>query len=335
MALESWEWAPGASIYAIKVLDGGGFGTASTVLSGIEWAVNNNMTIISMSLQSPDNNTAVFDAVNVAYNSGILLVAAGGNTGGGPVSYPAAYDSVIAVTAIDQNDQIASFSPNDTKIELAAPGVNINSTKCLSGQLPNTCLKEGYGILSGTSMAAPHVTGVAALIMSINFPDVNGDGKRDNQDVRLILQNTARHVGTPGRNSLYGFGVVDAQNATLGIPTSTPTPTTTPTPTPTPVPIDINLIRIKSTPIIASKTINMSQGNYSIIINNTNLSELAMIVYDNGTIRKDLSKKFIFNNWSDPNFPTSSNWSDPAVANLLDVSIVGYDNSKPNSNNIT
>ena len=107
--------APGASIYAVKVLDGGGFGAASLVVSGIEWAVNNNMNIISMSLGSTENNTAVLDAVNAAYNSGILLVAAAGNTNGGPVSYPAAYDSVIAVTAIDQNGQKSKFLSNRSR----------------------------------------------------------------------------------------------------------------------------------------------------------------------------------------------------------------------------
>jgi len=208
--------APDASIYAVKVLDVGGFGYASLIVSGLEWAVNNNMNIVSMSLESTENNTAVLDAINVAYNSGILLVAAGGNTGGGPVLYPAAYDSVIAVTAIDQNDQKASFSPIDPKIELAAPGVNINSTICILAQ-SNTCVVEGYGLLNGTSMAAPHVTGVAALIMS-------SDRSKTNKDVRAILQNTARHVGTPGRNDIYGFGVVDASNAILGIPTSPPVP---------------------------------------------------------------------------------------------------------------
>lgn len=209
--------APEAGIYAIKVLDGGGFGTASTILSGIEWAMNNNMNIISMSLESTENNSAVLDAINVAYNSGILLVAAGGNTGGGPVLYPAAYDSVIAVTAIDQNAQRAIFSPIDPKIEVAAPGVNINSTVCISGI--NHCLQEGYGPRSGTSMAVPHVTGEAALIYSTNFPDVNGDGKRDNKDVRQIIDNTAFHPGIPGRDNIYGYGIVDSQNAILGIPT--------------------------------------------------------------------------------------------------------------------
>jgi subtilisin len=197
--------APGSSLYAVKVLDGGGFGTASLVVSGIEWAKNNGMNIISMSLESTENNTAVLDAVNAAYDSGVLLVAAGGNTGGGPVLYPAAYDSVIAVTAIDQNGQRASFSPIDQKIEVAAPGVRINST-----------IQGGYGFLSGTSMAAPHVTGVAALIFSTNFPDVNGDGLRDNKDVREIIRNTAFDAGIPGKDDIYGYGIIDASKALLG-----------------------------------------------------------------------------------------------------------------------
>jgi subtilisin len=356
--------APGASIYAVKVLDGGGFGTASTVLSGIEWAVNNHMDIISMSIESTENNTAVLDAVNAAYNSGVLLVAAGGNTGGGPVLYPAAYDSVIAVTAIDQNGQRASFSPIDQKIEVAAPGVNINSTVCIIADSSH-CLQEGYGILSGTSMAAPHVTGVAALIYST--------GKRDNKVVRQIIDNTAFDAGTPGKDDIYGYGIVDAQNATLGIPyIQIQLPTTYIPPNPTnlqntrgnfwvnytwlagagnitdsynisengiwrngtvntfenittapgewanitvwgfnssgkgslsagsinqsfQVPISITLLRTTGSPINNSKTVNLSQGNYSVIINNTNLSELGMLVYDNGTFRKDLSQKFEFN----------------------------------------
>lgn len=196
--------APGASIYAVKVLDASGFGAASFVVSGIEWAVNNNMNIISMSLASTENNTAVLEAVNAAYNTGVLLVAAAGNTNGGIVSYPAAYDSVIAVTAIDQNGQRASFSPISQKIEVAAPGVNIYST-----------VQGGYGLLSGTSMAAPHVTGVAALIFSTNYPDVNNDGKRDNKDVREIIRNTAFDAGIPGKDDIYGYGLVDASEALL------------------------------------------------------------------------------------------------------------------------
>lgn len=197
--------APGSNIYAVKVLDSGGFGTADMIISGIEWSMSNGLNIISMSLQSPENNTALLDAINAAYSQGILIVAAAGNTNGGNVSYPAAYDNVIAVTAINQNAQRASFSPIDPKIELAAPGVNIYST-----------VQGGYAYLSGTSMSAPYVTGVAALINSTDYPDVNGDGIRNSADIRKILQDSALDVGIAGRDDIYGYGIVDPKKAIFG-----------------------------------------------------------------------------------------------------------------------
>ncbi len=196
--------APNASIYAVKVLDGAGFGFASWIISGIDWAVKNDMDIVTMSIQGSDSQ-ALHDAVDVAYNSGLLLVAASGNTNGDPVAYPAAYDSVIAVTAVDNIYQRASFSSKGPQIELAAPGVNIYST-----------VKGGYNYKNGTSMAAPHVTGTAALILSTDFPDVNGDGIKNNSDVRAILQNTARDIGDQGKDDLFGYGLLDTSMALLG-----------------------------------------------------------------------------------------------------------------------
>ncbi len=199
---------PNASLYALKVLGPDGSGFESYIIAGLQWAVDNKMNIATMSFGSSEDSQALHDAIDKAYNSGILLVAAAGNTGGF-VLFPAAYDSVIAVSATDSSDDNASFSANGTKIELAAPGVDIYST----------ILNNSYGYRSGTSMAAPHVAGVAALIYSTNFPDVNGDGVKNNTDVRLILQKTAKDLGIPGRDNFYGYGLVDAQNATLGIPT--------------------------------------------------------------------------------------------------------------------
>ncbi len=350
--------APNASLYAVKVLGPDGSGMASTIISGIQWAVDNKMDIASMSFAGPDD-ISIHTAVDNAYNAGLLLIAAAGNTYGGPVTYPAGYDSVIAVTATDNSDINANFSPNASKIELAAPGVNINSTIL-------STINGGYGIRSGTSMAAPHVTGVAALIYS--------EGFKNNKDVRSILDNTARDLGVQGRDSIYGYGLVDAQNATLGIPYIPPVPLPTFIP-PDPINIqnttgkywvnytwsagignitnsynvkvngiwyngttdafknittvsggwanitvwafnssgkgslsagsisqntqvqnlELTLIRTNSSRINDSKTVNLSQGNYTVMINNTNLSELDMIVYDNGTTRKDLSQKFVFN----------------------------------------
>ncbi len=206
--------APKSNIYAVKVLDSIGWGDTVSIISGIEWAMGNGSNIISMSLgympnpESPENDTALLEAINAAYNQGILIIAAAGNTNGGGVVYPAAFDNVIAVTAIDQNAQRASFSPIHPKIELAAPGVNINST-----------VQGGYAYLSGTSMAAPYVTGVAALVYSTNYPDINGDGIRNNTDVRKILQDSALDVGIAGRDNIYGYGIVDASKAVLGYST--------------------------------------------------------------------------------------------------------------------
>ncbi|MBI5556475.1 MAG: S8 family serine peptidase [Deltaproteobacteria bacterium] len=194
--------APDASLYAVKVLDGAGFGLLSFVISGLEWAVENKMDIANLSIAGPDS-PALREACDAAYAAGLLLVAAAGNTRQGDVLYPAAYDSVIAVSASDQSDLPAYFSPMDTEIELMAPGVEIQST--VSG--------GGYGLLSGTSQAAPHVTAAAALIMSAGAIDVNFDGVINNLDVRQLLQQTAIDLGDPGRDELYGFGLVDAAAA--------------------------------------------------------------------------------------------------------------------------
>jgi subtilisin len=266
--------APNASIYAVKVLSPIG-GDVSWIISGLQWAVDNNMDIATMSLGGPDTISLRL-AVDNAYNSGLLLVASAGNTGG-YVEYPAAYESVIAVSSTDANDQLASDSSRGPKIELAAPGVDIYSTKN----------DGGYGYLSGTSMAAPHVTGVAALIFG-NLSDLNGDGFKNNIDVRLTLQNTAKDLGITGRDDIYGFGLVDASNAVLGIPYHISTPPEEP--------IKLTIVRTKGPETKDAKNVSLSsEGNYSIEIRNINLSKLAMTVYDNGTKRDDLSSVYKFN----------------------------------------
>ena len=192
--------APNASIYAVRVLDSAGFGTAGWVIAGIEWAVDNDMDVVVMSLSTSKASQSLREACRNASDAGVLLVAAAGNTDGGNVTYPARYDSVMAVTATDPNDNQASLSSIGPEVELAAPGVNILSTTS----------DEGYGNLSGTSQAAPHVAGTAALIISSNLSDVNGDGVVNNEDVRLQLQSTAQDLGDPGKDDMYGYGLVDA-----------------------------------------------------------------------------------------------------------------------------
>jgi subtilisin len=199
--------APEAKILAAKVLDGGGFGTADWIVAGIEWSVANGADIINMSFAGPDSQ-ALRDACDAARCAGVLLVAAGGNsfTGGQPVQYPAAYDSVIAVTATDAYDTPGYFAPADDKVELSAPGVDIYSSVA-GGK---------YATISGTSQASPHVTGAAALFLRFNTRDLNNDGLVDCEDVRLLLQATAVDLGIAGKDPIFGYGLVNAGRAIAG-----------------------------------------------------------------------------------------------------------------------
>jgi subtilisin family serine protease len=135
-------------LYAVKVLNDAGWGYMSDIIEGIMWAATNNMNVINLSLGASTGSQSMHDAVVAAKNAGVVVIAAAGNNGGA-VGYPAAYPEVIAVSAIDQNKSIASFSNRGPEIDLAAPGVNIYST--YKG--------TGFATLSGTSMATPHVVG--------------------------------------------------------------------------------------------------------------------------------------------------------------------------------
>jgi subtilisin len=146
--------APSVNIYALKVAGSDGRGTYSDIVAALNWAVDNDMDIASMSIGGTSSSTTLATAVKNAYDSGMLLVAAAGNAGTSSILYPAAYGQVIAVGATDGSDKKASWSNYGSKIELVAPGVSIKST--VGG--------SGYDTYSGTSMATPHVSGVAALV---------------------------------------------------------------------------------------------------------------------------------------------------------------------------
>lgn len=196
--------APLADLYAVKVLNRNGSGFLSDVIEGIQWAVASGMQVINMSLGSSSDVQSMHDAVIGAYNAGVVVVAAAGNSGGA-VSYPAAYPEVIAVSATDQNNNLASFSSRGPEVDLAAPGVSIYST--YKG--------TGYATLSGTSMAAPHVAGAAALVLNtpVGAYDADADGVWDPAEVKNKLQSTATDLGDVGLDNLYGYGLVNAYQA--------------------------------------------------------------------------------------------------------------------------
>ncbi len=192
--------APGARLHAVKVLDDTGLGYTSDIIQGLEWCVMNHMQVASMSLGGGPS-TSLQQACDKAFAAGVLLVAAAGNSSG-PVSFPAGYPSVVAVSATDSKDQPAYFSNFGPEIALGAPGVDIYST-----------YKGGsYTTLSGTSMACPHVTGTAALVWAA--------GAASNTAVRDKLTGSADDLGPVGRDPSFGYGLVDARKA-AGIGTIT------------------------------------------------------------------------------------------------------------------
>jgi len=180
-------------LMAIKFLSASGSGDTVGAISAIQYAINNGAHVLSNSWGGSGYSQALQDVILEANNAGIVFVAAAGNNGSDSKVYPAAYDKVIAVSATDHNDVKAGFSSYGTFIDVAAPGVNIFSTK----------LNSTYGYASGTSMACPHVAGLAALLKSLDItltPD----------QVEHILETTADDLGDSGWDTFYGSGRINA-----------------------------------------------------------------------------------------------------------------------------
>lgn len=217
------------SILPVKVLDSQGTGTYADVANGILYAVDHGAKIINMSLGGPSFSQTLEDAVNYATSHGVIVIAAAGNTGSNSPEYPAALPGVLAVSATDSGDNIASFSSFGSDIFASAPGVNITST----------FNNGGYASLSGTSMAAPHLAGLVGL--ALGYANANHLSLSSSQ---LIddLKKTSDKVGsrpynTSGWNQYYGYGRIDALkllDAIQPIASPSPTPTqTTVSPSPT------------------------------------------------------------------------------------------------------
>jgi serine protease len=185
------------------------------VANGIIWATDHGAQVINLSLGGSAPSTILEDAVNYAYTHGVVLVGSTGNTGGSLVLYPAHYAPVIAVAATDAGNNRAGFSNFGNQVDLAAPGDQIYSL------FPG----GGYGNRSGTSMSAPFVSGLAAIL--IGLPGNYNAGWVENQ-----MESTALDLGAPGWDPYYGFGLIQMDAAIqLAFPTPTFTPTITDTPT--------------------------------------------------------------------------------------------------------
>ncbi|MFA6004441.1 MAG: S8 family peptidase, partial [Elusimicrobiota bacterium] len=181
--------APKASLYAVKVLDAKGSGSIVSIIKGLVWCGKNKMDVANMSLGAPMGNIFMRLAVNYARSKGVAIIAAAGNESG-PVGYPAGYTNTIAVSAGDSKDQLAYFSNRGPRVEFIAPGVDVRSS-IPGGQ---------YALFSGTSMATPHVAGLAALAVA--------RGAHGLDAVRAALKRSAKSIGLKPQEE--GAGVIDA-----------------------------------------------------------------------------------------------------------------------------
>ncbi len=207
--------APGATLMPVRVLSDSGSGLTSEVARGIDWAVAHGADIINMSLgfdcfdiwPTPScEDTAVDAAIDRATAAGVLLVASSGNVASSFLGYPAAHPGVVSVGAVDSSDTVWTEgggvgSNHGSSLDLVAPGVAIIQETTRFGVYE-------YVALTGTSMAAPHVSGAAALVLSVD-PTLTPDA------VRSILTSTAVDLGSPGFDTASGWGRIDVAAAVL------------------------------------------------------------------------------------------------------------------------
>ncbi|WP_246045755.1 S8 family peptidase [Halorussus ruber] len=186
-----------ATLHAGKVLGDDGSGSFSDVAAGIEWAADQGYDVASLSLGASSGTTTLKDAVDYAYNNGVLVVSSAGNSGPCTdcVGYPAAYSNAMAISSTDEDDSLSSFSSTGSEIELAAPG----------GSIYSTYTGGGYDTLSGTSMSCPHVSGAGAQLMATGM---------SNTEARSALKNNAEDIGL-GSNE-QGAGLLDVEAALGG-----------------------------------------------------------------------------------------------------------------------
>jgi hypothetical protein len=193
---------PSARILPVRVFDSTGYGTDRVISEGIVWAVESGAKVVNLSLGGPAMSTSLEWAVNFARSRDVVVVASAGNYGerGSPVIYPAAYDPVIAVAALDGTAS-ASFSNRGAYVDIAAEGMYV-----LSSHLGGRVVAMG-----GTSMASPAVAGAAARVRTAR-PDLSA------ASVKALLESTATDLGDPGRDDVFGWGALNADLAVASAP---------------------------------------------------------------------------------------------------------------------
>lgn len=234
--------APAADLYIAKVLDDGGNGRTSTVISGLEWAIDQGAQVVNLSLGSDgscDGTDALSEACDAAVGLGVVVVVAAGNSGPGSrtVGAPGCAREVITIGASTDEDDVADYSSRGptldgrVKPDLVFPGSGIISARAAGTSLGRV-IDDQYTELSGTSMATPHASGVAALLLEAE-PDLTPVQLKDRlKSTAIDLELNANTQGTGRGDALAALHAGDQEPA----PTPTPEPTPEPTPTPEPPP---------------------------------------------------------------------------------------------------
>lgn len=188
--------APEADLYIAKALDRRGRGYLSDIIEAIDWAISEHVDVINLSLGTSVDLPPLEDAVDRANAAGVMIVAAAGNSGGA-ISYPGAYNSVIAVGMVDDSNEVHRRSSRGRELSVVAPGVRVRSIY----------KNDRYRTASGTSMASPHVAGAIALYL--NSPEcTSGCNWRQ---VKSKLQSTATDLGPTGRDNESGYGLINVK----------------------------------------------------------------------------------------------------------------------------
>ncbi len=199
--------APDVTLMNVQVWDYNLYGLSGKLAEAIRYAVDNGADVINFSLDKFYNITDLQDTIKYAYDHNVIMIgASGGNLGGGlnEIAFPGAYDEVIVVGATDYADQLADYNNYGEKLELVAPGGDFDDST--SYWLYSTWYPCCYYYKVGTSFAVPQVTGIVALMKSLNRSITL-------EKTREILHNTAIDLGTPGKDIYYGYGMVNATAA--------------------------------------------------------------------------------------------------------------------------
>jgi subtilisin family serine protease len=196
-----------SKIMTLKFLDSGGSGYLSNAVKSIQYAADMGARVSSNSWGGGGQSQAIEDVIRYAHDKGMVVVVAAGNENNDALNTnPASSDDAITVAATDSNDQKASFSNYGEKIDVAAPGVDILSAKASGGWMCGNTVGSYYCYVSGTSMATPHVAGLAALILSKN-PTLTPE------EVRQIIRKGVNDLGAAGKDSSFGYGRINAFNS--------------------------------------------------------------------------------------------------------------------------